>query len=65
MNIHEVNQKVIERGFHSVFDWAHPYDISQDEALRIAKKSERLADFERVMIGEYWWRDPERYPRQR
>ncbi|MFB2530730.1 hypothetical protein ACEYYA_01015 [Paracoccus sp. p3-h83] len=38
-------------------DFAGNYDISNDEADRIADRANSLAEFEAIWENETWWRD--------
>jgi len=59
MTLHEMSAKLIARGVCRTVDWAGAYDISKDEATRIATRSGSADDFKRIWSDETWWRDAE------
>jgi hypothetical protein len=59
MTLHEMSAKLMAQGARRTVDWAGEYDISKDEATRIATRSGSADDFERIWSDETWWRDAE------
>jgi len=59
MNIHEMSAKLMAQGVCRTVDWAGAFDISKDEATRIAKESDSVEDFLDTWENTDWWRDAE------
>ena len=59
MTLHEMSAKLMAQGACRTVDWAGEYDISKDEATRIATRSGSADDFERIWSDETWRRDAE------
>jgi len=56
----ELNARQIENGGAGFSnDWAGFYNISDDEARRIAERADNLSGFEAIWENETDWRDEE------